>query len=47
MKTLSVTPDVARYVWCLALVIGVVSSFIPAWNASRTTILESLGRMKD
>jgi putative ABC transport system permease protein len=26
----------------VALLIGVVSSFIPAWNASRTTILEAL-----
>jgi ABC-type antimicrobial peptide transport system permease subunit len=26
----------------VALLIGVVSSFIPAWNAARTNILDSL-----
>jgi putative ABC transport system permease protein len=42
MKTLSITPDVAAICVGLALFIGVISSFVPAWNASRTPILESL-----
>jgi len=42
MKTLSITPDVGALLLGVALVIGVASSFIPAWNASRTPILESL-----
>jgi putative ABC transport system permease protein len=43
MKTLSITPDVGALCLALAVVIGVVSSFVPALNASRTSILKSLG----
>jgi putative ABC transport system permease protein len=42
MKTLTITPDVAAACVAFALVIGVGSSLIPAWHASRTSILESL-----
>jgi putative ABC transport system permease protein len=42
MKTLTITPDVGGALLLLAFVIGVASSFIPAYNASRTPILESL-----
>jgi putative ABC transport system permease protein len=42
MKTLSITPDVGGALLVVAVLIGVVSSFIPAYNASRTPILESL-----
>lgn len=42
MKTLSITPDVGALLLGVALVIGVASSLIPAWNASRVSILESL-----
>jgi putative ABC transport system permease protein len=42
MKTLSITPDVGTLLLGVALVIGVASSLIPAWNASRVSILESL-----
>ena len=42
MKTLTITPDVAAVCLAFALVIGVGSSLIPAWHASRTSILESL-----
>ncbi len=42
MKTLTITPDVGAILLGVALVIGVTSSVIPAWNASRTPILESL-----
>jgi len=42
MKTLAVTPDVGAICLGLAVVIGVASSFVPALNASRTSILESL-----
>jgi putative ABC transport system permease protein len=42
MRTLSITPDVAAISLVLAVVIGVGSSLIPAWNAARTSILESL-----
>ena len=39
---LSVTPPVALLCIAVAFLIGVVSSFIPAFNASRTNILDSL-----
>ncbi|MGA7415792.1 MAG: FtsX-like permease family protein [Bryobacteraceae bacterium] len=39
---LTVTPLVGLICLALALVIGLVSSFIPAWNAARTNILDSL-----
>lgn len=42
MKTLTITPDVASGLLVLAFFIGVASSFVPAYNASRTPILESL-----
>jgi putative ABC transport system permease protein len=42
LKTLSITPEVGSALLALALFIGVASSFIPAYNASRTPILESL-----
>jgi len=42
MKTLTITPDVGAGLMGLALVIGVASSFIPAFNAARTSILVSL-----
>jgi putative ABC transport system permease protein len=42
MKTLSITPDIGGGLLVLAVFIGVSSSFIPAFNASRTPILVSL-----
>ena len=42
MKTLTITPDVAGALLVTAFVIGIVSSFVPAFNASRTPILDSL-----
>jgi putative ABC transport system permease protein len=42
MKTLAITPDVGGGLLAVAFIIGVASSFIPAFNASRTPILESL-----
>lgn len=42
VKTLSISPAVALLSLGIALAIGLVSSFIPAWNAARTPILESL-----
>src|ERR1700722_2477783 len=42
MKTLTITPDVGAALLVLSFIIGVASSFIPAFNASRTPILESL-----
>jgi putative ABC transport system permease protein len=42
MKTLTITPDVGGALLVLAFIIGVASSFIPAFNAARTPILESL-----
>jgi putative ABC transport system permease protein len=42
MKTLAITPDVGGALLVLAFIIGVASSFIPAYNASRTPILEAL-----
>lgn len=42
MRMLSITPDVAAISLALALVIGVGSAVIPAWNAARNSILESL-----
>lgn len=42
MKTLTITPDVAMLCLALAFAIGVVSSSMPAWTASRTSILEAL-----
>ena len=42
LRTLSITPDVGLACLAGALVIGLLSSFVPAWNASRTSILEAL-----
>jgi putative ABC transport system permease protein len=42
LNGLSVTPLVAAICLCIALFIGLVSSFIPAFNAARTNILDSL-----
>lgn len=39
----AVSVDIAVFVLFVAGLIGVLSSFIPAWNASRKSILESLG----
>jgi putative ABC transport system permease protein len=39
---LSITPVTALMALGVALLIGIVSSFIPAWNAARTNILDSL-----
>ncbi|HTB14622.1 MAG TPA: ABC transporter permease [Bryobacteraceae bacterium] len=42
MKTLTITPDVGGALMLVAFIIGVASAFVPAFNASRTPILESL-----
>jgi putative ABC transport system permease protein len=42
LQNLSVTPFTAIVAMGLALVVGLVSSFIPAWNAAKTNILDSL-----
>jgi putative ABC transport system permease protein len=42
LHTLTVTPFTALVALGLALVVGLVSSFIPAWNAAKTNILDSL-----
>jgi putative ABC transport system permease protein len=42
LKNLRVTPALAALCLAVAVVIGVVSSLIPAWNASKTSILDSL-----
>jgi putative ABC transport system permease protein len=42
LKTLVITPPVAALLLVVAVLIGVLSSFIPAWSASRTNILDSL-----
>ncbi|MBM3734915.1 MAG: FtsX-like permease family protein [Acidobacteria bacterium] len=42
MTRFTLTPAVAAGCMAVALVIGVVSSFVPAWNASRRNILEAL-----
>ena len=44
LKTLTIPPPVALACLALAAVIGVVSSFVPAWGASRTSIVEALRR---
>lgn len=41
-KTLTLAPPVAATLMLLAVAIGVISSFVPAWNASRTSILDAL-----
>lgn len=42
LRALTLTPGVTLVCIGVALMIGLVSSFVPAWNASRTPILESL-----
>ena len=41
-KTLTILPPVAAALLLIAVAIGLASSFIPAWTASRTNILDSL-----
>ncbi|MCC7155375.1 MAG: ABC transporter permease [Bryobacterales bacterium] len=41
-KTLTIQPPVLLALLGLSVFIGVISSIIPAWNASRTTILDAL-----
>ena len=42
LSTLGITPLVGTASLGIALLIGLTSSFLPAWGASRTTILDSL-----
>ena len=42
LKTLTLEPSVAALILLVGVIIGVASAFIPAWNASRTPILDSL-----
>jgi putative ABC transport system permease protein len=42
LRNLGITPVVGLISVGVALLIGLVSSFVPAWGASRTTILDSL-----
>ena len=42
LSTLGVTPAVGALSLGVAVLIGLASSFVPAWGASRTTILEAL-----
>jgi putative ABC transport system permease protein len=42
LRNLAVTPPVGAICLCAALLIGLLSSLVPAWNASRTSIIESL-----
>jgi putative ABC transport system permease protein len=42
IRTLSVTPLIGLLSLAVALFIGIFSSLLPAWSASRTTILDSL-----
>lgn len=42
LNHLSVTPGIAVISLGIAIVLGLVSSFVPAWNAARTDILDSL-----
>ncbi len=39
---LSITPSTALLCLGVAALIGIISSFVPAWNAARTNILDSL-----
>lgn len=41
-KTLTILPPVAAALLLVAVFVGLLSSFIPAWTASRTNILDSL-----
>lgn len=42
LKTLTITPIVGLACLVVALLIGVASAFLPAWGASRTSILDAL-----
>jgi putative ABC transport system permease protein len=42
LQHMSITPLTAAICLTVALLIGVISSFIPALNAARTNILDSL-----
>jgi ABC-type antimicrobial peptide transport system permease subunit len=42
LKTLSLSPEVAVICLGIAAVVGVISAFIPAYQASRISILEAL-----
>lgn len=42
LRTLTIVPPVAAACLLIALFIGLASSLIPAWSASRTSILDSL-----
>jgi putative ABC transport system permease protein len=42
LRTLAITPPIGLLCLAVALLIGMASSFIPAWGASRTSILDSL-----
>ncbi|MDQ2949349.1 MAG: ABC transporter permease [Acidobacteriota bacterium] len=42
LKHLTVTPTVGLLSLFVAVLIGVISSVVPAWNASRTSILDAL-----
>jgi putative ABC transport system permease protein len=42
LRTLAITPPVGLLCLAAALMIGLISSFVPAWSASRTSILDSL-----
>jgi putative ABC transport system permease protein len=41
-KTLTIVPPVAVMLLLVAVLIGLISSIVPAWHASRTNIIESL-----
>jgi len=41
-KTLTIVPPVAALLLVLAVFIGLIASLVPAWNASRTNIIDSL-----
>ena len=42
VSSLTITPFTASICLAVAILIGFVSSFVPAWNAARTNILDSL-----
>ncbi len=42
VNSLTITPFTAVVCLAIALLIGLISSFVPAWNAARTNILDSL-----
>jgi putative ABC transport system permease protein len=42
LKTLTIVPPVAALLLVISVLIGLISSIVPAWNASRTNIIDSL-----